>query len=190
MANFWTGSPEAIERTPRFDPQRMAGFDQILQQALSGLSQGGGGFGPIEQRETQRFQQETVPGIAERFTSMGAGAQGSSGFAEALGGAGAQLGTGLGALRSQHELGRQSQLMSLLGMGLTPQEEITHFQQEPGFLGTAGSGLAQGLGYGIPIALGAMTGGTSTAAAAAVPLLIKILGMLGGGGQSGGSVSV
>jgi len=55
---------------------------------------------PLAQQAQARFQQQTIPSIAERFTALGAGSQGSSAFAQQLGGAGADLQRELAALRS------------------------------------------------------------------------------------------
>lgn len=181
MANsFFMGSPSRFERIQKYDPQRNQAFNQILQQALSGLSQSPD-FAPVEQRELQRFQQDTVPGLAERFTSMGG--QGSSGFAESLARGGSQLGTDLGALRSNYQLGQQQNLMQLLGMGLTPQEEIGYFAGQPGAAQGLAGGIGQGLGYALPAlgkaalsgAAGGIFGGPAGAAGGAVSSLLSQL---------------
>ena len=56
---------------------------------------------PLVQQAQAQFQQQTIPSIAERFTAAGAGSQGSSAFAQQLGGAGTDLQRNLAALRSQ-----------------------------------------------------------------------------------------
>ena len=145
MANFLLGTPSRFERIKKFDPQRGAAFGDILQQALSGLQEVRGDFAPIAEREVSRFKRETVPSIAQRFTTMGAQSRGS-GLEEALQRGGADLSTSLAALGSQHGLQRQGQLMQLLGMGLTPQEDIGYFTGTQGLLGSAASGIGQGLG--------------------------------------------
>ena len=71
---------------------------------------------PVEQQYTRNFAQNTVPGLAERFTSMGQGGQHSSAFQGALGQAGAGMNEDLAALRQSH-------LMNLLNIGLKPQNE-------------------------------------------------------------------
>jgi len=147
---FLFGTPDRFEQIDKFDPQRQAAFNQLLQTVLPQLlsSIQDGGFEPIAEREKQRFMQETVPSLAERFTGMGAGAQRSSGFQEALARGGSELGTNLAALGSQFGMQRQSQLMNLLGMGLTPQQETGFFPGRTGFLGALAPGIGQGLGLG------------------------------------------
>lgn len=179
MAPFFSGTPSEITRTQRFDPQRQQAFNQVLQQALAGLQQTPASFEPIAQREMERFQTETVPSIAERFTSLGA--QRSSGFQEALAKSGQQLGTQLGALGSQHNLASRGQLMQLLGMGLTPQEEINYQEERPSGLAMLGGQIGGGLGMGIPLAmanLGSGGGGN---------ILQLLMRLLGRGQQQQGS---
>jgi hypothetical protein len=48
----------------------------------------------------RRFREQTIPQLAEQFAGMGAGAQSSSGFQQALGQAGAKLSEDLASLRS------------------------------------------------------------------------------------------
>lgn len=87
---------------------------QAQMELLQSLRQPGGvSFEPIEEQETRRFQQETIPGLAERFTGLGG--QRSSAFGQLLGGAGADLSSRLAALRSQHELGQQRLDLGRLG---------------------------------------------------------------------------
>jgi hypothetical protein len=71
----------------------------------------------------QQFQEEILPGIAERFAAGApGGALSSSGFAQALGGAGARLQTQLAALREslRQQAGQTSldQYNRMVGLGL------------------------------------------------------------------------
>lgn len=58
-------------------------------------------FDPIEQQARASFEQQTVPGLAERFTGMGAGASGSAAFARNMGSAAAGLESSLASLKAQ-----------------------------------------------------------------------------------------
>lgn len=92
----------------------------------------------------KQFQQETVPGLAERFAGMGAmgGGLSSSGFGQSLSAAGGNLQSQLAALKAG--LGQQAagQLMgqygSMMGMGLgTP--AFAYQQKGPSaFMGAMG----------------------------------------------------
>ena len=104
---------------------------QALQNPYAGFQEG------IANPAIKNFQQNTVPSLAERFTSLGEGAQRSSAFQGALGSAASSLESDLAGLRNQYGLGqkqfglqalqagggyqqnRESQLQNLLGMGLT-----------------------------------------------------------------------
>lgn len=141
---FGGGSEGQVKQNQRFNPQQQA-LQQQLLQLLGPLLQGGigsrpdyTGFAPIEQNARTQFHTQTIPGLAERFTSMGgAGTRGSSDFAGALGSAGAGLEQGLGALRAQYGLQQQGMqqnyLQNLLGLGFQPSFENYYQKSQPGF---------------------------------------------------------
>jgi hypothetical protein len=96
----------------------------LIQQRLSGQ----GGLSPISQNAMNRFNTQTVPSLAERFTSLGSGSQGSSAFAGQLGAAGGNLQNELAGLDWQ-------QILQLLGPALGQSSE--NIMQEPGGFGTS-----------------------------------------------------
>jgi hypothetical protein len=144
-------------------------------------------FGPIEDEAKSNFKSQTIPSIAERFTALGSGPN-SSNFIGRLGAAGAGLNQSLASLKSNIGLQQRGQqqnfLTNLLSLGLTPRYQNAYQQEQPGFLESAGTPILQGLGqalpYLLPLLLGGATGGTGTAAAAGLPLLLKLFGL---GGQ-------
>lgn len=105
-----------------FSPEQKGLQNQLLQMLGPMLSQGGIGQNPLfqsgqsylqnllqggpeafEQFEApfmRQFQEQTIPGLAERFSGLGAGSQSSSGFRQALGAAGSGLSENLASLRS------------------------------------------------------------------------------------------
>lgn len=182
LGSFLFGSGPTTQQFNRFAPNQQQLQNQSINQALSLLGQVGQpistqGFEPIAQQARQQFQTQTVPTLAERFTAMGGG-QRSSAFPAALGSAGAQLESNLGALGAQYglqERGQQQQLLSqLLGYGLTPSYETVHSEGQPGFLQSVLSPLAGGLGQALPLLLG---GGP--AAAGGLGLLQILSSLLG-----------
>jgi len=145
-------------------PTMSGGQQDLFQQLLSGLSGGNAGGGAMgsgmnflqgilggdtskfEAPLMRQFNEQTVPGIAERFSGMGAGSQGSGAFGQQLGAAGAGLSENLGALRGGLQMQALSPLMEMLRMGVsTP---TFQWQQMPGSQG-AGSAMAPGIGQGI-----------------------------------------
>ncbi len=158
------GSPRGYDTFSTFSPQQEQAFNQLLSQ-LSGKGQGefanqsqsflqnilGGDTSQFEAPLMRQFQEQTIPGLAERFSGAGAGAQSSSAFQNALGGAGADLAERLGSLRGSLQLGAAQQglgqgqqnmnsLQNLLGMstrGYVPQQK--------GFMESALPGLLQAL---------------------------------------------
>jgi hypothetical protein len=125
-------NPAGFIQVPKFDPQRVQALDQLLSQGLSGATKPAmqpynfapirqnleqNSFAPIAQREVSRFQTQTVPGIAERFTAFGNNAnRGSSAFTGALSQGGVDLGERLAALGANYGLQQQSLSQNLAGL--------------------------------------------------------------------------
>ena len=139
FGRFLFGGGPKIEEIQKYNPQQQQAFSQILQQALSGMQNPSEGFEPIAQQARSQFESKTIPGLAERFTSMGAGGQRSSAFQGALGEAGAGLEEGLAGQQAQYGLQRGGQLQQLLGMGLTPQFDTFRNAPTKGLFGEAAS---------------------------------------------------
>ena len=163
LEKLFPGKKEKMQQVPSMAPGQM----DLLNQLLGGLGGGETGGGPMgaglsnlqqllsgdpeafakfEAPYQRQFQEQTVPGLAERFSGMGAGAQGSSAFGQQLGQAGAGLSEGLASLRGGLQQGAMGQLASLLGigMGASPFENI--FRPQTGGMGQA---MAPGIGAGI-----------------------------------------
>lgn len=115
--------PPTISRGQLMDPTQQSAMDEILGLAMGRLQDPLKGFEPMAERARSQFQTQTIPSLAERFTSMGEGAQRSSGFQQALGGAGVDLEEMLASLGSQYALQSVPAYSSLLGLGLQPKYE-------------------------------------------------------------------
>ena len=151
------GKKGKIEALPTLSPEQQ----QLLGQLLGGLGgpiQSGLGnlqsllSGDMEAYEApamRQFQEQIVPGIAERFTGMGAGAQQSSAFGQQLGAAGAGLAERLAMQRAGLQQQGLGQLQSLLGMGIgTPTYQWMGMPGTQGGLGSLASGFGSSLGMG------------------------------------------
>lgn len=166
IGEFLFGRGEKMEQLPTMTSEQQ----QLLSQLLEGL---GGPMGMGLQNIMQilsgepealeafqapamrQFEEEIVPGIAERFTGLGGGAQRSSAFQQALGGAGAGLAERLSAQRAGLQQGAMGQLGGLLGMGMGARP--FGYQQTPGtpgFLGAMAPGMGGGMGMGLASLLG------------------------------------
>lgn len=133
---FVAGQPARAEQLQRFEPDQQKALQQLLQMGMQGLQNPYGGFDPIAQRARSQFNQQTIPTLAERFTSMGGygtGALSSPVFASQLGAAGAGLEEGLAALQSQYGLQNRALSQGLLGYGLQPRTENIFMSGQPGF---------------------------------------------------------
>jgi hypothetical protein len=122
-----------IQQVSTVSPEAQNILQFLLQQGQQGIENPYGGFEPIAQQAQQQFNQQTVPGIAERFASLGKNAISSPAFASQLGQAGAGLQTDLAGMRSQYGQQNKQNAMNMLALGLTPSVQNYFQQQEPGF---------------------------------------------------------
>jgi hypothetical protein len=115
-------------------------YNQQQQQALNlSLSKGQellnnpyAGFEPIETAARNKFQRQSIPGLAERFTALGGSdTKGSSDFAGALGGAQSEFDQGILALRAQYGQQGTQNALRMLQLGLDPQTEQIYFGETP-----------------------------------------------------------
>jgi len=166
MANIFSGSPASSQQVPILSPQQMGVKSAASNQALKMLQGlGGGQFGqsPIAQNAQRNFQQNTVPGLAERFTSLGQGAQRSSAFQGALGQAGSELNQNLAGMDQQQML---QLLPLLLQSSLSPETHTFANEPQEGFGEKALSSIGSILPF-LPTIIGSFFGPGGTAAGAA-----------------------
>lgn len=145
-------------------PTMTGGQEGLLQQLLSGLGGSGGAMGlgmgnlsqllsgspdafkAFEAPAMRQFQQQIIPSIAERFSGLGSGSQGSSAFGQQMGAAGAGLSEQLAALRGNLQQNALQQLLGFGQLGLGSQAfGYGHRTPQPGFLQSLMPGLAQGV---------------------------------------------
>lgn len=212
------GSGPKTTRLSRYTAPQQQSLETLLQQSLSGINKlqnkqspvgplssyvtppNYEGFAPIADLARTQFQSQTIPSIANAFTSLGGSGTklGSSGFSKSLGSAASGLEQQLAALRSQYglqqqQLGQEQQriglghqelglrdqnqqqalLLALLEAALTPQYDIERTPATRGLFGQLGSTALQAA----PMILGGMFGGPFGAAAGSS--LGSLLGGLG-----------
>lgn len=187
IGEFLFGSRNKLNQVSNYSPEQQQFFEQIMQM-LNPQGQVGQGFGQgMSQMQQmldpsseamqrfsdpymQQFEQQTVPGLAERFAGAGAmgGGLSSSGFGQALSSAGSNLGTNLAGLKSQLQMGAAKDLMGQYNqmgqMGMNAQP-FSYYEQ-PGSMGMlpmmaagyAGGGFP-GAGAGLSSMWDMMTGG-------------------------------
>ncbi len=186
-AGFFGKRPEQIVNNHVFSPGQENALEYLLQRGLGGsqhLPLPGDelqsqiepfNFAPIEQSARQNFAQNTVPSLAERFTSLGSGnALSSPAFAGQLGRAGAGLESEIARLGAEYGLQQQglnlqqqglnqnergmqaANLQNLLGAGLAPRTDPIHLAAQQsglvrfakGFGNLGASALGSYLGSG------------------------------------------
>lgn len=180
------GKGDKMSQVSTLNPQQQQSLSNILSQlgmmggqggAYSGaqnylsnlLSGDPNAFSQFEAPYRQQFESQTLPMLAERFAGLNpmGGGLSSSGFGQALGGAGAQLQAQLAGLHGnlrQNATGQaMGQFNNLAGLGLgTRSFENVYQPGNTGLMGGALSGLGAGLGMGLGIPGGsALSGGIS-----------------------------
>lgn len=150
MANAFTeflvGRPGQFRQGPnKFDTQQQQIISQAGQLGLQGL-----GTDAIEGKAREGFRKNTVPLLSERFANIGGrglSGVGSSGYQNALQGAGNELETSLAALR-------QANANNLLNLGLTQQND-QYF--EPGTQGVLPGLIDKAADAGLAYATGGLS---------------------------------
>ncbi len=164
LSEIFGGKKERMEKAPMFTPEQEAFLNQLLGGSQEGMSSGmeyltnllSGDTEAFEAPLKRQFEEETIPGLAERFA--GADAQESSAFGQALGQAGAGLTENLSQLREGLKGQALSQLQGLAGMGLGQRFENVLRPGTTGILGGLSQGLGEGLGSAATGGLGALSG--------------------------------
>lgn len=173
-SEFWYGSKEQTKQLPTMTGQQRQYLDQLMQQLqqsspemwnyLNSLLSGeGADWEAFSAPYMRQFEEETIPGIAERFG--GVGAQSSSGFQQALGKAGAGLQEQLAQLRAQLRMGAAQQIQGMMGQGLGQRAfENVYIPRGQGFL----QGMAPAIGgaLGSAVTMGMQRGGPTPGAGA------------------------
>lgn len=153
------GQSTNIQQSPLFQQG-----SSYLQSLLSGSPEATAAF---ERPYLRQFEEQIVPGLAERFSSLGA--QRSSAFNQALGAAGSSLAENLAALRSSLQMSALPQALSYsqqpisnllgfsnLGLGTSTQafipKQLPFWQQlllgMSGGVGQAAGSLGGAYGFG------------------------------------------
>jgi hypothetical protein len=191
LSDIWKfifGQQDRTSQLSNFNPQQNQAFQNYWNNPIQGnpnyqqgsdylqrlLSNDPQMMQQMQAPYLQNFEQNIVPGIAERFAGMGtgAGATNSSALYNSLGQAGTNLQTQLAGLHSQNQLqglgqslnyAQQPYSNAMAGFGVRPFENV-YQPGNTGFIGQAGQGFAQGVGMGMnPFS--------------------SLLGLFGGGGQ-------
>ena len=153
--NFLFGTKEKTqnnllkEQRPGFEQQQRANMGPGAGGAAgtaadyyyNNLSNDPQAFNQFAAPELRRFNEETVPGLAEQFAGMGAGGLSSSGFRNAAVNAGTDLSERLGAMRAQLRENAASGLMNLSNQSLQDRKVIRPAEQ--GFLQAAAPGIGK-----------------------------------------------
>lgn len=136
-----------------YDPQQKKLLDTLAQLGLTGL-QGSIGqnnpqnfdFSKISQNAQNRFTNDTIPSIAQRFGNLSTKHSGP--LLGALASAGSNLQSDLGALEADYGLKQQGMgleqqklFQNLLALGLTPQHQNAYQPGQPGFLQSGAQGV-------------------------------------------------
>jgi hypothetical protein len=163
LPNFgsYTGQQASL-----YSPQQQNQLNQLVMQ-LQGNQPN---FQNIANKARTNLHTNTIPGIAERFTSTMGQSRNSGGLQHALGTAGSDLESNLAALESQFGQGQQNLLAQLLS---NRQHENIFEQKGQGFFNAAapaiGIGLGSAAGAYAPTAISSLGSWLSGLGSAAAP---------------------
>lgn len=144
--DFLLGKGEKTQEYQRYNPQQNQALDMLLsggQQQLpqafqflqSILSQDPAQMQAFERPAMRQFEEQIIPGIAEKFTAnFGPGSYRSSAFGQQLGAAGAKLAENLQAQRAGLGMQGIQQLIQMLGGGLGQRTGRETVPGQPGAL--------------------------------------------------------
>ena len=138
-----SGKEGGIQQAQTYTPQQQNILQFLQQQGHQGLQNPYQGFAPIAQQARNQFNQQTVPGLAQRFASMGQNSLSSPSFASQLGQSGAGLEEALAALQSQYGQQYQQNALQQLALGLSPQFENFYLNSQPGLTEKLFNGAGQ-----------------------------------------------
>jgi hypothetical protein len=151
---FWGQGPQNMQ-FGYYNPEQQQMFQQMLQSGQNMWQNPYEGFEPIRQNALNTFNQQVVPGLAERFGAMTGGAMSSPAFASQLGAAGQQLSQGLAGMESQYGQQNRQQALQAMQMGGSRQFENMFMPRQPGLVESSIPGALQAAGKIGGAALGA-----------------------------------
>lgn len=124
-------APEGVLQIPRFNQQQNDALMQLLSMGLQGYQRNPASFAPIAQNAQNRFSNEVIPSLAERFGGLNSRRSGA--FEGVLSGAQRQLQENLGAQEQGFNQQNRGQLLQLLQLGLQSPFESIYKKRQPGF---------------------------------------------------------
>ena len=158
MPNFFEtlfGSPSKMKQQSTVTPEVQKFYDQIMSAMQGGntnipgidylqslFSNDPNAFSEFEAPAMRQFNEQTIPGIAERFSAAGSGSRNSSAFNNSTAMAGSRLSENLSSQRANLRSGAMNQLQGWGNMGSRPTFENVNMSGYPGLF----QGAAQGAG--------------------------------------------
>lgn len=172
------GKPERIDYVSNLTPGQQGISNQLIQAMQS---QGAGGaYGTVADYyrdllsndpqaldqmvapEMRRFNEQTIPDLAEQYAGMGSGGLSSSGFQNASVNAGTDLAERIAAIRAGLREQGAAGLAGLGSQSMQPTMTPIHRPATEGFGGALLNAGATGLGTALAGPLGGMLGGLAS----------------------------
>lgn len=172
LSDFFRGRPGQNTQLSTLTPQQQQLLQQIMPMISGGINTSFD-FNPIAESAQNRFMQNTMPSISDRFGAMDA--QRSSGYNQAVANAQRDLQLDLAGQQQQFGLQSQRNWSDILGLALQPQFENLYQEGRPSGIGNF---LQQAVPLGLHAGAAALTGGAS------IPFSAAMYGA--GGGQDFG----
>ena len=195
--DYFTGTPEQVKQYQRYDPTQQRIYQNVTQpgaqleqnplfqqgtQFLQSLMSGD--MAAFQAPLLQQFEQDIVPGISEQFAGLGMSA--SSGLNQTLARAAENLGTNLGAQRSQLMMSMLPQALQYSQAPMQEQMNLLNLQPQGQYLSPSTEGAFAPLLEGAAgLATSAVAGPVAGVAGNYLANMLSNY-LRGGGGGSGG----
>jgi len=113
-------------------PEQTQGYNDVLRQGRNAINNPYEGFDDIRNETYRQYNEQILPGIAERFTSMGGGKLSSPDFTREVGQSASGLGALINAQRAQYGQQNKQYGLQALNIGLRPQYQSTFVPRQMG----------------------------------------------------------
>ena len=147
IKNGFGATPAHQLQSTNYSPNQQMGHEFLLQQGANALNDPYAGWEDLQNSIGKYYNEQVVPGVAERFSGLGNNSTTSPDFTKMLRQEGQGLQELLAAQKSQ--FGQQNRNFGLqaINRGLQPYQENTYVPRQPGFPESLATSAAQGLGY-------------------------------------------
>ena len=148
LKNYFLGTPAHQLQSTNYSPNQQMGHEFLLQQGANSLNDPYAGWEDLQNSIGKYYNEQVVPGVAERFSGLGNNSLTSPDFTKQLQQSGQGLQELLAAQKSQYGQQNRNFGLQALNRGLQPYQENTYVPRQPGLPESLLYAIAPGLSHG------------------------------------------